>query len=39
MPTMVYSRTPARSEVQIMIIPLSSLDPAGRNRGATPRRL
>jgi hypothetical protein len=39
MPTMLYSRTLARSEVQIMIIPLSSLDPTARDRGATPRRL
>jgi hypothetical protein len=39
MPTMVKSRTPALSEVQTMIIPLSSLYPGERDIEAAPRRL
>jgi hypothetical protein len=39
MPTMVNSRTPALSEVQIMITPLSSLYPGVRDIEAAPRRL
>jgi hypothetical protein len=39
MPTMVNSRTPALSEVQIMIIPLSNPYPAIRDIDAAPRRL
>jgi hypothetical protein len=37
--TMVNSRTPALSEVQIMIIPLSSPYPGVRDIEAAPRRL
>jgi len=39
MPTIVYMRTPALSEVQIMIIPLSSLYLGVRDIEAVPRRL
>jgi hypothetical protein len=39
MPMTVNTRTPALSEVQIMIIPLSSPYPAVRDIEAAPRRL